>query len=50
VREDELFLQCSDGFYVFLVVCLQQIGCVNVIGWFPHVIAFGVPLPFDEVL
>jgi hypothetical protein len=37
-------------FYVFSVVCLQQIRCVNVISRFPGVITFGVSLPFDEVL
>jgi hypothetical protein len=36
--------------YVFSVVGLQQIGCMNVIGWFPCVIAFGVSLPFDKIL
>jgi hypothetical protein len=32
------------------VVGLEQIQCVNVIGQFPCVIAFGVSLPFDKVL
>jgi hypothetical protein len=38
------------GFYVFLVVALQQIWGMNVIGQFPSVIALGVSLPFHQVL
>jgi hypothetical protein len=38
------------GFYVFLVVVLQQLRHMNVIGQFPCVIAFGVSLPFNQIL
>jgi hypothetical protein len=37
-------------FYEFLSICLQQIGCVNVIGGLLCVIALGVSSPFDKVL
>jgi hypothetical protein len=37
-------------FYVLLVVCLQQIQCVDVIYGFPCVIALRVSSPFDKIL
>jgi hypothetical protein len=50
MREDEVLCQKCTGFYVFPVVVLQQIRCMDVICWLPCVITFGVSLPFDEVL
>jgi hypothetical protein len=31
------------------MVCLEEIRGVNLRGWFPGVVAFGVSFPFDEV-
>jgi hypothetical protein len=35
---------------VFLVVLLQQIGCVDIICWLPCVVTLGVSSPLDKVL
>jgi len=33
-----------------LVVITYQVRCVDVYCGFPHVVTFGVPLPFDQIL
>jgi hypothetical protein len=47
---NEFFGQQLVGFYVFLMVVLQQIRCMDVICWFPSVIALRVSSPFHQVL
>jgi hypothetical protein len=47
---DEGFGQDCIGFYVSSVVLLQQIRCMNVIGWLPCVVTLRVFSPFDEIL
>jgi len=33
-----------------LVIKFDEVGCMDLIGVFPSIVAFGVSLPFDEVL
>jgi hypothetical protein len=33
-----------------LVIEFDEIWCMDLIGIFPSVVAFGVPLPFDQIL
>jgi hypothetical protein len=33
-----------------LVIEFDEVGCVGLIGIFPSIIAFGVTLPFDQIL
>jgi hypothetical protein len=35
---------------MFLLVFFQQIRCVDIIGWFPCVIALRVTTPLDQIL
>ena len=35
---------------VTLVVLFEKVWGVNVLGWFPGVVTFGVPFPLHEVL
>jgi hypothetical protein len=43
-----------EGFYICLGVSscvnLDQFFCVDLVSWFPGVVAFGVPFPLDEEL
>jgi len=32
------------------LIMFDKFRGVDLISWFPHVVAFGVPLPFDEIL
>jgi hypothetical protein len=50
MRGGEVFCGCQLGFYVFLVVLLQQIWCMHAISWLSHIVTFGVSLPFDKIL
>ena len=32
------------------LIMLDKFRGVNLVSWFPGVVAFGVPFPFDEIL
>src|SRR5260221_8243188 len=47
------FLHCLPLFIlegIALVVLFEKVWGMNVLGWFPGVVAFGVPFPFHKVL
>jgi hypothetical protein len=50
MREDKGLYQSSSGFYVLLVVVLQQIGCVDIISELSCVFALGVSSSFYQIL
>src|SRR5712692_9031445 len=48
-----LFLGCPPPFIlegIALMILLEKVWSVNVLGWFPSVIAFRVPFPLHKVL
>jgi hypothetical protein len=48
------FDDSASSFYAFkvmaLVILFQEVGCVQLIFWFPCVICFWIPFPFEEIL
>jgi len=46
--------QKAPSFYLLervpLVIEFDEVGCMDLIGIFPSIVAFGVSFPFDEVL
>src|SRR5258708_15661783 len=47
------FLGCPPPFIleaIAVMILLEKVRSVNVLGWFPGVIAFGVPFPLHKVL
>jgi len=54
VKSDGVGSKKSPCFYTLewspFVVIAYQVRCMNICCRFPHVVTFGVPLPFDQVL